>query len=227
MLAGHDGRGPFRFDRASGADGSTGACRLAAGAGGGGSMRTRQQLRAVAGDREQLREVLDPLALEAGSGSREALETVLWAIDELGLVRGVIRRLVIDEADVDDVGQDVLVAVAETIDSYRGEAPFTAWLSQVARFKAIAHLRRKRDEGSLDEVEPSDAVRISSALASRATLRHVLAVLPEHYQQAVVLRDVEQLPYDEVARRLGINLNTAKSRVSRGRALAAARLVGR
>jgi hypothetical protein len=84
--------------------------------------------------------------------------------------------------------------------------------------------RRKRDEAQLDETEPGDAVRISSMLASRTDLQEVLAALPDHYRHAVVLRNVRQLPYNEVARRLEINLNTAKSRVARGRALLAAML---
>jgi RNA polymerase sigma-70 factor, ECF subfamily len=160
---------------------------------------TADALRAAASERARLGELLDLLAADAAAGSREALETLVWAVDELRLCRSVIRRLVIDEADVDDVTQDVLVAVAETVGSYRGDAPFTAWLSQVARFKAIAHLRRKRDVDPLDDkvlrkVEPSDAVRISSMLASRVTLQDVLGALPEHYREAVVLRDVQQLP---------------------------------
>jgi RNA polymerase sigma factor (sigma-70 family) len=193
---------------------------------------TADALRAAAGDRARLGELLDGLAADAAAGGRDALETLVWAIDGLGLCRPVIRRLVINEADVDDVAQDLLVAVAETIASYRGDAPFTAWLTRVARFKAIAHLRRKRDADTLDHeamrrLEPSDAARISSVLATRATLRDAFAVLPPHYRDAVVLRDVQQLPYDEVARRLGVNLNTAKSRIARGRALAAAALARR
>jgi RNA polymerase sigma-70 factor, ECF subfamily len=187
---------------------------------------THASLRAAAGDQERLRELLDPLAVDAATGSSDALELLIWAVDELALGRSVIRRLVINESDVDDVAQDLLVAVAETVGSYRGEAPFTAWLAQVARFKAIAQLRRKRDEADLGDVEPSDVVRISSMLADRGTVRAALETLPRHYRDAVILRDVEQLPYDEIGLRMGINVNTAKSRVARGRALAAARLAG-
>lgn len=184
----------------------------------------REALRRAAGDRTGLAVVLDPLAAEAAAGSQAALETVIWAVDELALARGTIERLVIQEADVDDVSQDVLVAVAETIGSYRADAPFTAWLSQVARFKAIDHLRRRRDEHGLADIEVADSVRVSSMLADRAVLDEVFAGLPEHYRRAVVLRDVEQLPYDEIARRIGVNLNTVRTRIRRGRALAGARL---
>jgi RNA polymerase sigma-70 factor (ECF subfamily) len=188
---------------------------------------TREALRGAAGDAEALAALLDPVAAAAAAGSLPAVELLVWAVDELRLADYTIRRLILDEADAEDVAQDVLVAVAETVGNFRGEARFTTWLNRVARYKAIAHLRRKHDESGLDGVEPADAARISSMLADRVVLREVLATLPEHYRVAVVLRDVEQLPYEEITRRLDINVNTAKSRVARGRALVAARLVAR
>jgi RNA polymerase sigma-70 factor (ECF subfamily) len=143
----------------------------------------------------------------------------------LDLARPAIRRVLVGEADVDDVAQDVLVAVAETIGGYRGDARFTTWLHQVARFKAIALLRRRRPTEALPEDERlGDAARISSVIASRAAIAGILRALPVEYREPVILRDLEHLPYDELARRLRMNVNTAKTRVARGRALVAARL---
>lgn len=187
--------------------------------------RARQSILAASADPARLAAVLDPVAT-AAAASPDDLDLLLWAVDHLRLAVPAIRRVVIDETDVDDVCQDVLVAVAETVGSYRGEARFTTWLSQVARYKAVAHLRRKRETAGLEEGTVADAVRISSQLADRATLDELLADLPEHYRRPLVLRDVHQLPYEQVARRLELNLNTAKSRVARGRALVAARLAG-
>jgi RNA polymerase sigma-70 factor (ECF subfamily) len=204
------------------------------------SEATTEALRAAAasGDSERLAALLDPLAATAAAGDRAALERLLWAVDELALARPAVRALVVDRADVDDVLQDVLVAVAETVGGYRGEARFRTWLNQVARFKAIAHLRRKRDEARLDDPDRGggggaaagglgDAARISSILAERATLHGVLDGLPGHYREAVVLRDVHQLSYEQITERLGVGLNTVRSRVARGRALVAAGLAER
>ena len=58
---------------------------------------------------------------------------------------------------------------------------------------------------------------MSSLIANRATIRQAVDELPDHYRDAVVLRDIEGLPYEEVAERAGIPLNTAKTRVARGR----------
>jgi len=169
--------------------------------------------------------LIDQVALAAAGGSEIALDYLLAAIDELGLARGAIRRLVLAPDAVDDITQDVLIVVAEKIGTFRGEARFTTWLYRVARFKAIDHLRRSRDTDGLDdaEQEPSDAMRMSSLIATRALIRTAVDALPEHYREAVVLRDIEGLPYEEVALR-GVPLNTAKTRVARGRALVAAKI---
>lgn len=184
----------------------------------------RQQVLAAAGGGEQRAELLDPVAARAAQGDLDALEDLLWAVDALRLARPAVRRLVVDEADAEEVEQDVLVAVAETISGFRGDARFTTWLHQVARNKAIALLRRRRPTASLDDV--GDAARISSIIATRTALDDAIGRLPEMYRVAVVRRDVERRPYVEVAEVLGINVNTAKTRVARGRALAAAHLRG-
>lgn len=185
----------------------------------------RSRLRDAGDDRDALAAELDPLASAAADGSEPALELLLWAIDDLRLGRSALRRLLVDEHEVDEVAQDVLVAVAETVHGFRGDARFTTWLHQVARFKAIAFLRRKRDTVELaDGAGGGDAGRISSLIATRTSIGEVLRSLPAEYREPVLLRDVEHLPYDQIAQRLDLNLNTAKSRVARGRALVAGRL---
>lgn len=193
----------------------------------GAPLALRSRITGAAGDPARLADQLHPLASAASAGDTRALDLLLWAVDELRLARPAIRRVVINESDVDDVAQDVLIAVAETVSGYRGDARFTTWLSQVARYKAIAHLRRKRDEADLGEVEESDVVRISSQLASRATLLDAMDGLDPAYREPLVLRDVDQLSYEQVAQRLDLNLNTTKSRVARGRAMVAAKLAER
>lgn len=170
--------------------------------------------------------LLDHVAIAASAGSAQALELLLGAVDELAITRAPIRRLLVDPDAVDDVAQDVLIAVAERIGSFRGDARFTTWLFQVARFKTIDHLRRQRQSASLDEAEQelSDGERISSMIAARTTISAAIDELPEHYRQAVLLRDFERLPYAEIADRVDIPVNTAKTRVARGRALLAGRL---
>lgn len=182
----------------------------------------REVLRARRSDRAALAEVLDPEAVRAASGDADALEVVLWAVDELRLARPTISALVLDEADADDVHQEVLIAVAEGIGRFRGEGRFTTWLHPLARNKAVDALRRRRDSQVLHD---ADAVtRISSVIATRTVLDAAIAGIPDPYRDAVVLRDIEGLTYEQVAERLAVPLNTVRTRISRGRAHAAARL---
>lgn len=185
----------------------------------------RARVRATTSDEERA-DLLDPTASAAGAGDLAALDDLLWAVDELGLARRTVRRLVLDEDDADEVEQDVLVAVAEGLADFRGEARFTTWLHTVARRKAVDALRRRRAPSSPLPDDVGDARRISSVIATRTALDAAIASLPDAYRDAVVLRDVEGHEYAVVADRLGLNLNTTRTRIARGRALVAANLRG-
>lgn len=185
----------------------------------------RARVRATVDD-EGRADLLDPVAAAAGAGDLTALDDLLWAVDELGLARRTVRRLVLDEDDADEVEQDVLVAVAEGLADFRGDSRFTTWLHTVARRKAVDALRRRRAPSSPVTDDLGDARRISSVIATRTALDAAIASLPDTYRDAVVLRDVEGHEYAVVADRLGLNLNTTRTRIARGRALVAAHLRG-
>lgn len=172
-------------------------------------------------------EVLDELArftAGQGEGARIALELLLERLDESGVVRRFVGGALLDAAAVDDVTQDVLISVAGSIDSFTGASRVTTWVHRIARNRVVDHLRRQRATTPLPPDDLGPAERMSSIIATRATVRDVLAALPEPYRQPVVLRDVEGLSYAEVGERLDRSVGTVKSQVSRGRALVAASL---
>jgi len=184
----------------------------------------------LAGPRPHRRSIglfVDELARQAAAGSTPATELLIEAVDGFGLARPGVRAVLIDDQEADDALQDVLVAVAETIGSFRGESQFTTWLNQVARNKAVARLRRRTQPTSVMTEECGDAERISSVIASRTTVTAALAGLPPVYRRAVTMRDIDGLSYVEVADRLGLPLNTARTHIARGRSLLAARLTAR
>ena len=183
----------------------------------------RDELVERRGDLARLAEVLDPLAGLAAEGDQPALELVLWAVDALRLARPTIMALVLDESDADDVNQDVLIAVAESIGSYQGKSRFTTWLHPIARHKAVDTLRRRRRSDTLPD-DVGDVARISSVIATRTVLDQAIASIPDPYRDAVVLRDIEGLTYEQVSDRLGVKLNTVRTRIARGRAIAASML---
>lgn len=209
----------------------------AAVAGGNASLARRQlgELR----DEADHEAALDVLARHAAQGSPMGLELLVEAVDRFGAARRAVRRFLVDDGAVDDVTQDTLITVARSIGSFRGESKFTTWLHRVARNRSVDHLRRVRSTRPLPDgagdgdgdgiagLAPDTAARMSSIVASRQAVQQLLAELPERYRDAVTLRDVERLPYAEVATRLGRNVNTVKSHVARGRALLAALVLER
>lgn len=200
---------------------------LAAGAtaGDAGARRSVALLLADGGaDRRSTGAFVDELARLAAAGSAPAVELLIEAIDGLGLARSGVRGVLLDDGEAEDAAQDVLVAVAETIGSFRGESQFSTWLHQVARNKAVARLRLRTGPTVLGCDRAGDSQRISSMIASRQTVAAAVAGLPWRYRDAVVLRDLEGLSYAEVADRLGLPLNTARTRIARGRAILAGRL---
>jgi RNA polymerase sigma-70 factor, ECF subfamily len=172
-------------------------------------------------------DLLDALAVHAARGSPSALEVLLRLVDEHRLDRVAIRRILIDDQDVEDAHQDVLIAVARSVHRFEAASAFTTWLYALARNTSVDHLRRRRQTLPLDDDEHrlTEASRISSMVAARTDLRAAVAALPEHYRAVLVLRDVEQRSYQEIADLLDLELNTVRSRLSRARALLAARLL--
>lgn len=167
-----------------------------------------------------LNDVLRDLAQQTAAGSRDALDLLLYAIDSQRLAEPGIRRVLFDPDDVDDVQQNVLIAIAESVGTWRGDGRFTSWLFGVARNKALEHLRRKKETAELP-TELGESHRISSLVANEISVRGLLAELPEHYANAVTLRDLQGLSYADIADRLDLNLNTVRAHISRGRALLA------
>ena len=183
----------------------------------------RQMARRVAGgvpgDREERDRGLDVLAHRSAAGSVVAFELLAELVDELGLARAGVRQVLVEESAVDDVTQDTLVSMAASIRSFSGEAGFVTWLFTIAHHRSVDHLRRQRATEPLADDDIGEALRISSMIATRQAVQDLVRQLPGQYRRAVEVRDIEGLPYAEAAQRLGLNVNTVKSHVARGRAL--------
>ncbi len=180
-----------------------------------------QLIDAFANSEPERTQILNRLAASAAAGSGNCLEVLLSLVDTHHLDRPPIRRVLVNNADVDDAHQDVLITVARKIGNFRSESAFTTWLHTVARNTAIDQLRRAKQTqhlGSELEVE-TYARRLSSLVAQRSDLSAAVDRLPEHYREMIVLRDVEQRTYGDIAELLGLEMNTVKSRISRARAL--------
>ena len=128
----------------------------------------------------------------------------------------------------EDLTQEVFLKVFKSLDKFHRDADFSTWLSSVARNYCIDHYRASRRE---KEVVVEDLVAFDLAPASvgsnphraledrdrRSFLRSGLEALPEKLREAVVLRDLHGLSYQEMADRLRLPEGTVKSRINRGR----------
>lgn len=131
-----------------------------------------------------------------------------------------------DEAE--DLTQEIFVKLLTALGSYDRRALFETWLTRVSRNLCIDHYRRRMREAEkvsdhvdLDNVLFEELVsRPDATLEQReqiAVVRRALARLPPAYREPVALRDVHELSYEEIARRLQLPEGTVKSRINRGR----------
>ena len=150
----------------------------------------------------------------------EALELLIETLDSSGVVHRFAGAALLDPSAVDDVTQDSLISIAQSVSSYDGRSKLTTWVHAIVRRRVADHLRRQRHAVELEEGH-RPAVRMSSLIADRVSVRQVLAGLPDRYRIPVELRDLQQLPYAEIADQLGRAEGTVRSQVSRGRAMIA------
>jgi RNA polymerase sigma-70 factor (ECF subfamily) len=131
-----------------------------------------------------------------------------------------------DEAE--DLTQDIFLKIFRSLDSFDRRANFQTWLISVSRNLCIDHYRSVRKEReTIDRgVDAADLSPQSSdagpiaALEQRdrvVLLRQALAALPETLRTAVLLRDIQELSYQEIAEKLRLPEGTVKSRINRGR----------
>jgi RNA polymerase sigma-70 factor (ECF subfamily) len=131
-----------------------------------------------------------------------------------------------DEAE--DLAQDIFLKLFKSLDTFDRRANFQTWLISVSRNLCIDHYRSVRKEREtidrdVDAGELSPASGDTGPYAAlehadrRALLRRALDALPPTLRSAVLLRDIQELSYQEIAVQLGLPEGTVKSRINRGR----------
>lgn len=165
---------------------------------------------------------LEDLAARSAAGDREALEDLLAAIQPR--VRRICGRMLLYPQDAEEATQDALLLVATKIQTFSGRSKFTTWLHAVASNSARSTyrtLKRRAAERGYDELPQAADPRTTSVIAgSRLDLLEALEVLAasnSDMAEAVVLRDVQQLDYNEIAEQMGAPLGTVKAWIHRGR----------
>lgn len=136
-------------------------------------------------------------------------------------------RLTGQEADAQDLTQEVFIRVFNSLDGYR-PGTFPGWLHRITTNLFLDQVRRKQRQrtwalGQYEADTPRAAVgdepeRGFEMANLDVDIQSALAALPPEYRVAVVLRDIEDLSYEAIAEALGVSLGTVRSRIHRGRA---------
>lgn len=160
----------------------------------------------------------DPDAFEALVRAYEK-RTYAWALALCG-----------DPQDAAEAVQEAFFSAWRGLPDFRGEASFSSWLYRLTRNASLDLLRREKRHRaaagpSLDDedlfMELPDRSAGPQELLERQELREAvrrgLETLTPEYREVLVLREMHQLSYDEIARTLELDLGTIKSRISRGR----------
>lgn len=155
----------------------------------------------------------------AKRGEREAQQWLLnrYRNRVVRLATHILRR----PEEAEDVAQEALVRALTQIKTYRGEAPFATWLLRIATRTCIDHTRkraRRREVSLEDSSMPVPAASPGQALEARLLVSSLLNELTPPLRAALVLRELEELSYEEIAALLKIPVGTVRSRLSAARA---------
>jgi RNA polymerase sigma-70 factor (ECF subfamily) len=152
----------------------------------------------------------------------------------------LLSRMVRDPDDIEDIVQDSFIKAYKALNNFRGESAFYTWLYRIAINTAknflVASNRRPiaLREGNDEESETfddsdtlSDMATPESVYSSRqiaATVNKAVEDLPEELKNAIVLREIEGLSYEEIAEVMGCPIGTVRSRIFRAREAISERL---
>ena len=171
------------------------------------------------------------LVAAAQAGDRDALDALLRR--HYDRVHAICRRIAGSSRDADDAAQEAMISIVRGLARFDGRSAFSTWTYRIATNAALDELRKRDrrpsphatadDDTGRDIADPVSHRRVDGVV-DRLAIDDALGELPEEFRVAVVLRDLCDLDYAEIAETLDIPAGTVKSRIARGRSLLATRL---
>jgi len=132
-----------------------------------------------------------------------------------------------DREEARDLAQEIFLRVFRSLDRFHQDADFSSWLTSVARNHCIDHYRATKREREVLVEDDGGGERAPATYGNphrlveeddrRSLLRRGLERLPPKLREAVIMRDLQELSYQEMAERLSLPEGTVKSRINRGR----------
>lgn len=149
------------------------------------------------------------------------------------LVYAIVSRIVLNEADADDVAQEAFVRAYHALPRFRGDSKFSSWLYRIAVNRSLTHLKRTKRRAAVLDPTTGARAEVEASLGAprerpdeavlreerRVAVRAAVADLPARYRAVVTLFYLEERNYKEVAEILGIPMGTLKTHLHRARAL--------
>ena len=175
-------------------------------------------------------EVDEELVKRCRHGDRDAWETIVRR--RHARIYNLAYRFTGRFDEAQDLTQEVFLKVYRTLHSYRPDSgSFETWMVRIARNHFIDNYRKFKTEraktGALEDhpteaaisvtVRPEDPGRSLERRQTAERVHRLLALLPDDQREAVILRDLEELTYEEIADLLSLPMGTVKSRINRGR----------
>ena len=171
---------------------------------------------------------MDELLLRrAQDGDPEAFGRLMEPLEQL--VWRVCWHYTGNREAAEDCGQEAMIRIWRSLGNYRGECALESWVYRIAANCCMDWLRKKKRDRSVsmepmreqgfDPADPSPGTEEQAvAKDEQRRLREAIALLPEDQREALVMTQLEKIPYEKAAQDLGVSEGTVKSRVNRAKA---------
>lgn len=171
---------------------------------------------------------MDELLLRrAQNGDPDAFGQLMEPLEQL--VWRVCWHYTGNREAAEDCGQETMIRIWRNLANYRGECALESWVYRIAANCCMDWLRKKKRDRSVsvepmkeqgfDPADPSPGTEEQAVQKDeRRRLREAIRQLPDDQREALVLTQLEKVPYEEAAQALGVSEGTVKSRVNRAKA---------
>jgi RNA polymerase sigma-70 factor (ECF subfamily) len=136
-------------------------------------------------------------------------------------LKNFIKRRITNEADADDILQEVFIRIQNNIANLIDEDKIHAWVYKITRNVIVDYYRKGDKSLVFSEISEELVMEFDEDLTSNveiaACLKTMIDSLPDKYRQALLLTEFENLTQKELSEKMGLSLSGAKSRVQRGR----------
>jgi RNA polymerase sigma-70 factor (ECF subfamily) len=155
------------------------------------------------------------------SGDSEAFLSLYQ--QNLPRIYAVCLRIVADKEKAEEITQQAVIRTWETLDSYRGESPLSAWIHRIAVNVSLDYLRSRHQLNKrvqfTDNLETYDNPDPSSSCEIQLDIEQAISTLPPQARAVVILHDIEGYSHREISSLLGIAIGTSKAHLHSARRL--------